>query len=237
MNKKISLLIILAVVLSTGYTQAQFSLGVRAGFNLTNLSHSEAVGDEKWKPGFQTGVVADNALSDVFSIQLGILFATQGRKTDQNDVVSGINTKSTLNLNYIQVPVNAQYKLDLGGMELLLQAGPYFGYGLRARFKGESTFNGVKLPSFDEKIKMGSDELEAVNFKAFDFGLGLGVGVQFRKLQIVLGYNQGFLNLNNITEEKIKDLIPYMLPGQKEQILNQNIKNKGFAVTLSCPFF
>jgi len=199
MNKKFYIFLTVAV-LSASAAQAQFSVGARAGFNLSNVYGADT-GDSKWKPGFQIGVVGDYALSDAFSLQPGILFSTLGWKVDHSssETIMGetvnIAAKTTTNLNYIQIPVNAQYKLDLGSMKLLLQAGPYFGFGLGGKLKGETIFDGKK-ENIDEKIKMGNDEV----FKVFDIGLGAGAGLQFGSVQIGLAYQLGFVNLNNMSD-------------------------------------
>jgi hypothetical protein len=102
-----------------------------------------------------------------------------------------------MNLNYLQIPLNALYKLDLGGMKLLLQAGPYLGFGLGGQAKWEAKGGGVS-ESEDWKIKFGDgEEKEDVEYidKAFDFGLGLGVGLQFSKVQVGLNYGLGLTNM------------------------------------------
>jgi len=205
MTKKV-FLFLLAVVFTASYTQAQFTFGVRAGFNLTNMT---AEIDTKMKPGFQIGVVGDYAISDNFSIQPGVLFATQGcRFSFTEDIFYRFSpmggkspmeteTSVSVNVNYLQIPVNAQYKIALGGMKLLLQAGPYLGYALNA--KGIAESEGSKE---EEKMKFGSKDDE---MRAFDFGLGFGAGLQFGNIQTGLGYNVGLANLINIDNTSMKN--------------------------------
>ena len=131
------------------------------------------------KPGIQLGVVGEFGLSESFFIQPGIVFAQQGYK------MSNDGASLTTTLNYIQVPVNAQYKLDLGNMKLLLQAGPYLGVGVNGKIK--TKVNGKKE---SDKIEFGDDGM-----KRFDFGLGIGAGLQFGNIQAGLGYNLGLANI------------------------------------------
>jgi hypothetical protein len=158
--------------------------------NLTSVGGDAE--DAKMKPGFQLGVVADYALSDAFSIQPGLLIATQGYKV-KND-----GYKSTTNVNYLQVPINAQYKLDLGGMKLLLQAGPYLGIALSGKTK--SKYDGE---SESESIKFGSGDEDQM--KRGDFGLGFGAGLQFGNIQAGLGYNIGLANIADSDDVKVKN--------------------------------
>jgi len=201
MNKQI-ILVLLAAVLTASYAHAQLTFGARAGLNLTNMFFDdEELNDSKMKPGFQIGFVGDYALSDNLSIQPGILFATQGCKWSESysESIGGVTMKgsssATLNLNYIQIPVNAQYKYNLGGMNLLLQAGPYFSFGISGKNKWEYTeeWGGNKeSDKGEDKIEFGKDG----DFKASDFGLGLGVGMQFENIQVGVGYNLGLANID-----------------------------------------
>jgi len=224
------LVFLLVTIWSANYAQSQMTFGVRTGFNLTNLSVQDDDGNKpdknpKFTPGFQIGMVVDYALSDVLSIQPGILFATQGAKVGWDD---GIDSKVIMSLNYIQVPINMQYKLDLGEINLLLQAGPYLGYGISGKFKiwdetgKRISDNDLKDWMDDEdwfKIKFGSDK-DKHNAKALDFGIGLGVGLQFNNLQAGLGYNLGLMNISHQLDSNDKS----------------SLKNNGLVVTLTYLF-
>jgi len=209
MNKKF-FLVLLVAGLTASFAQAQFTFGARAGFNLTNISQKidgkKAEGDmkPKYKPGFQIGVVGEYAISEYFAIQPGILFATHGNKINWSQTYPSLGKqefKGSANINYLQIPVNAQYKLDLGGNALLLQAGPYFGFALSGKSKSETTFNG-ETEKNDLDLKFGSKE-EEIN--PLDFGLGLGVGLQINAIQIGLGYKFGLANLSNFDETSINN--------------------------------
>ena len=110
------------------------------------------------------------------------------------------------------------YKLDLGGAKLLLQAGPYLGLGIGGKAKLEETY-GVETKKNDYKIKFGNgtpDEDTTYVDNAFDFGLGIGAGLQFSNIQVGVGYNLGLANMTD--EDKV------------------SAKNKGFALTVSYLF-
>ena len=201
MNKKIYL-VLLAAVLTASYAQAQLTFGARAGLNFTNMSvkmGGTSISADM-KPGIQLGVVAEYALSESFVIQPGLLFAQQGSKSKYSGTTSKGKEKTTL--NYLQIPVNAQYKVDLGGMKLLFQAGPYFGFALNGKIKGEDT-SGGETSKYDHKIEFGSD----AEFRRFDFGLGIGAGLEFGNMQAGLGYNIGIANLapDNDYDYKMKN--------------------------------
>ena len=189
---------LLAFVLTASYAHAQLTFGARAGLNLTNFSEREdgqkleGVDKSKLKPGFQLGVVAEAALSDNLYIQPGILIATQGGAYKYSE--TGYSETETINLNYLQIPVNLQYKLDMNGMNLLLQGGPYLGYAFSGKYKVKETEDG-KTEKSEEKLDFGTEDGQ---ISQTDFGLGLGVGLQLSdNMQLGLGYNIGLKNLIN----------------------------------------
>ena len=186
---------LLAAVLTTSYVSAQLTFGARAGFNYTNMTYKydgkklDKEFRDKFKSGFQTGVVADYKLSEVLFIQPGLLFSQYGYKCNTNVYA----TKSIVNLNYLQVPVNFQLKFPLGGIDLLIQTGPYFEFGINGKIKYWDE-NGKRLSDKDLKVSFGS-VLKKDDLKGFDSGIGLGAGLQFGNIQAGLGYNIGLRNL------------------------------------------
>jgi len=199
----------LALLLVASLT-AQISFGPRAGFNLTNMNQTvEAFGmsispDTDFKPGFQVGLVAHiPLLGEFLAIQPGLLFAQQGMRFNLQEDFSGetLEISETVNINYLQMPINAQLSFGVGeNARILLQAGPYLGFALNGSRKGKD-INWDWRPGqdmiidFDESIEFGSGDEE---MRRFDLGLGFGAGVQFGRLQVGIGYNLGLANLSNI---------------------------------------
>ena len=218
MYKK-AIILFLVAVLSASYAQAQITFGTRAGFNHTKFSVKE-YGEKpdkedrsRYIPGFQIGVVADYALSDAISIQPGVIYATQGAKHEWDNYFM---SQMAISLSYLQIPVNIQYILDIGGLNLFLQTGPYLGYAISGKGKFWDT-EGKRISDIDlknkygieeTKIKFGSKENE---HNPFDFGIGLGIGMQVVNLQVGLGYNFGLIDIRNDADI--------------------SCKNKGFTVT------
>jgi len=217
-----------AVVLTTSYVSAQLTLGARAGFNYTNMldKYGGKKPDKdlrnKFKSGFQIGIVTDYELGVVVSIQSGLLFAQQGYKMDNNFY----KEKLIVDLNYLQAPVNMQFKFPMGGIDLLIQTGPYFGFGINGKLKYWDE-NGKRMS--DEDLKKLYGEVPKFSFgnnrkkntmKGFDFGIGLGAGLQFGNIQAGFGYNIGIWNL------AIKDRSGYDFV----------LKNRGLALTVTYLF-
>ena len=177
--RKASVFLLVAVLtVSTAMTQQRF---VQAGLNLSNF-WGDAVLDSKMKPGILLGIMWEDYLlkSEKFSFQGGLLFVQQGYKAS-ND--------AKMNLNYLQMPYNLRYNLDMNNdTKLFFQAGFYYGIALSAKTK--TKIDG-KWESEKVKLKFFEDGWQRV-----DAGLGFGAGLKIMdKFQIGLSYNFGLLPL------------------------------------------
>lgn len=105
----------------------------------------------------------------------------------------GVEIKGSVNLLYIDVPLNAKASFDLGGAKLFVLAGPYAGFGITGKYKIKS--EGL---SIEQDIEWGTDEES--DLKRLDFGINAGVGVQINSFEISAGYGLGLANLAPQTE-------------------------------------
>ncbi len=168
----------LVLAVSTG-TYAQ-SFGVQAGFNLSTMAMKaggDKVEDIKMTPGFNIGVVGEMPLSDMFSIQSGLLLDMKGYKYDKGGI------KQSVNAFYLDIPVLAKAKYELSSLSIYGVLGPYFGFGLSGKYK---------VNDDSKSIEWGSGEGE---MKRFDIGMTIGAGVEVSAFQFGLSYNLGFANI------------------------------------------
>ena len=206
--------LLLVATLTASYAQAQF--GVRAGLNFSQLSLLDYDGEDNYqkldgwestlKPGFQIGIVYDLFSREKFAIQPGLIFATQGGiiRPDDEDVRKAGYVERKINLNNLQIPVNLQLKMNVGSAKLLLQAGPYLGFGINGK---ETTTNvsvngGITSRSNQTILtfKYNDDDIEEANnfqyhLRSMNIGVGFGVGLQSGNIQAGVGYNLGLNNL------------------------------------------
>ena len=210
------------VILIAGYAHAQINFGVRAGLNLTNMKMStdELSIEGKMKPGIQLGVVGELEITEFLAIQPGLLLSQQGYKNEIPFGIVGTYYKQTVTLNYIQIPVNAIFKLDFGTVTLLGQAGPYVGFGINGKVK-------TKIPEEQRSISFGSEDDDYM--KTIDFGFGIGTGVQSGPFRAGIGYNFGLAKIAKTTDFDGGCVIG--LPRSKEKA-----KNNGFVITLTYLF-
>jgi hypothetical protein len=198
--KKLSLALIGAMALFSTASMAQSqrvevgstTFGVRAGLNLQNINGRDA-GDDKLEnklvPRYHLGVNAEIPIAPEFYVQPGLLFTTKGTKFNDNQAGD-----PTLNLSYIEIPVNLLYKPVVGNGKLLVGFGPYVAYGVGGKYKTDGDDTKVK---FKGNVK-ADDDPNVVYFKPFDAGANLLFGYEFtNRFSAQLNAQLGLVNINS----------------------------------------
>lgn len=164
----------------------QTSFGVKAGLTLPKLSFSE--GNTNYTTDAATGFYltgyANLGVAKNLSVQPGISLQNKGGKFSSNSGVEfevGVNDV-TMNLMYIEVPVNVVYSIPAGPGNVFVGAGPYAAYGASIKMKiGNESESG----SFDE-----------ADLNAFDAGVNFLAGYKLTQGFLVnVGYGLGLANV------------------------------------------
>jgi hypothetical protein len=211
MKNFLKFVLVVCLMFAITDTQAQMKFGPKVGLNLSTMT-LKTMGisfDPKTLVGFNVGVVSEITLSDNLSLQPSVLYSAKGSK--YSITILEVTTDFEIAPSFIEIPVNAVYKFDLGSSKLFLNAGPYFAYGIGGKSKsgGESS-----------DISFGSGENN--DMKPFDFGLNFGAGIEIANLLISANYEFGLTNLAPITtdntEMKVKVIgfsVAYLFGGKK----------------------
>jgi hypothetical protein len=123
--------LLFAAGISTAFSQT-VSFGIKAGLNLSELTHSNPADyGSSLLTGFNAGGIVDIGFTN-FSIQPGIFYSTKGEKDTKEFMDLNQNYyPSTLELDYIELPINFLYKAKLSPAVVLnLGGGPYIAYGV-----------------------------------------------------------------------------------------------------------
>lgn len=173
---------------------AQFKLGPEAGVNYASVSFDDPTGLATVTPviGGKVGVIGDLALTDNLYLQPGLFFSMKGAK--QNFLI----LEGTQTVNYIEVPVNVQFKLDGPGYgRFFFGAGPYVGYAISAKFSGSyvDLLSGAKVDT-SYAMNVGTSATDQV--KPLDFGVNVNLGYELPVGLFVRGqFSYGFANTSN----------------------------------------
>lgn len=147
--------------------------GIKGGVNVSNLITDE-VTDRNARVGFHAGIYGQLFSSNAFAIQPELNYSTKGNKVETNYWI--IDQETKFNLNYLDVPILAVFKL---GPSVEIHAGPYWSYLVGA--------------NIDTDGDLGDDfrQLDRDNFDDWDYGLVGGIGFNLGDLQLGARYNYG----------------------------------------------
>ncbi len=170
--KKITLVLLISL-LSTTLSFSQGKLGIKGGLNFNSLKDVSGNVDDTWskQTGYHLGLAYQLKVPFIgLGIQPELLFVRQ--KTEANTIPS-----NAITLDYLTLPVNLQLGLDLLLFRPFVMVSPYISYAVN---KGDM----LSGTNWD-------------NINRFDYGYGLGAGIDIWKLQISGKYNWGLGKLQS----------------------------------------
>ena len=213
--KKSVLFILFALVSVAGFSQIT-GWNAKVGMNVSNWT-TDGV-DEK--VGFRVGVGTEYAFNDMWSLQPSLFFSTKGGKVDSGEML-GASAKVTMNQMYLELPVMAAARFNVANnTNIVITAGPYLGYGVGGKTKATIKYEGekatAKFNTFGKidkvTIEAGGqshdfsigdiidpDEYDLSEMKGlhrFDFGLGVGVALEYQKFIVGLDGQFGLTKLD-----------------------------------------
>lgn len=206
MKKLTIILIAFLLTISFSELKAQIRIGAKVGLNIANMK-IEDFDDSKSKLGIQIGAVGDYEIMDALYAQAGLIISQKGYKYEDGESFGGGDSWSRedkTSLTYLDIPLTAIYKLELGDLSVYGQGGFNIGLGLSGKYKSEysETIDGVTDSESDtETIEWGSGNDAFA--KRMELGFIIGAGVEINEsIQVGLSYNLG---LNNIAAQSGAD--------------------------------
>jgi len=178
------------------FAQGGLGYGLRAGVNIPKYSIGD--GSTESNTGFFVTGYLDAPISPNFSIQPGLSLQNKGGKWTPG---SSEIKESVMSLD---IPVNLVAKLPTGASgNFFVGAGPYVGFGLSGKRKGEVGEGNVII---DRDLNFGSDAND--DLKRTDFGINFLAGYQLTNgFQINAGYGLGLTNLAPAPGDKAKNRV------------------------------
>lgn len=180
--------IVIAVLLMFGFSTTTFAqvkgdveLGFNVGYNNSTIATSDDNADSG--NGINLGFAAEYFFSDRWGIKGKLIYDQKGWDNDFiTDINSGFTYKTNYNLNYLTIPVMANWHFAKK-RNWYLNFGPYVGFLMNA-----------------EDTRFGTDVKYV--FNSTDFGLAFGIGVKIPvsdKLKLTLEYDaqSGLSNVFN----------------------------------------
>jgi hypothetical protein len=203
MRLKFICFIVLAMLFKISGAQ---TFGIKGGMNIASMSFSASGLDFSPKSivGVHVGPVVEFKMQGSLSFNTGLLYSLKGYKMKADYM--GTTMEGTSKINYLEVPMNLVCKFPTSETSnFLIQAGPYLGYALSGKDEtdGETT-----------DVEFGDGGM-----KRFDFGLGIGLGLEFGPLVPTASYQFGLANLSGISDLTVKNnafmiSVAYMFGGK-----------------------
>jgi hypothetical protein len=94
----------------------------------------------------------------------------------------------------------------------VLHAGPYVAYGIGGKVTGTGRTN---VDGTDISVAIEQDVFGEDGIKRFDFGIGLGVGVEFGRFGVGLGYDLGLANLTGESNYRLNNMNAFLRVGYR----------------------
>lgn len=182
----LSCVMLLAVpAMSGAASRGHARFGVTAGF--TSSSSNPRNWDASSLSRFHVGLSAQLPIALGFAIQPALLYQAKGTKLD-GSVDEGAEYTSDVNarIGYLELPVQIQWGPDLVAFRPYVFAEPFVGYGLTAKARSSEGGVSLKTNSFRE-----------AGLARWEYGLGLGAGIDIWKLQAAVKYYWNFGSLFN----------------------------------------
>lgn len=184
---------ILAVLLAAGVgteASAQLRYGVMGGFTFANTNHLKSgTGPVKTDGGLTTnfhgGLTAQLRLPLGFSVQPSLLYQVKGAAV--SNVMGDSNVD--LKVGYMELAASLQWGPDLLLFRPFLDVTPFVGYGIHN-----------KMVSADFRHR---NSWEGAGLNRWEYGIGLGIGLEIWKFQVIGRYNWNLGSLYGGGDEAI----------------------------------
>lgn len=170
MKRILTVLLSLLVVCSV-HSYAQVRFGVTGGMNFSTSKFKEL--DVKAKTGWNAGLTCLVDLPLGLSLQPSLVY------TQKN---ANVTETIAQNMGFVELPVSLQWGPDLLLFRPFVDFTPYIGYAVTNK-----TYGDIKFSSSSWKDK-----------ERFEYGVGIGGGINVWKLQFIARYNWNFGSLYNV---------------------------------------
>ena len=176
------LLVLASVLVLASFSASAKGFGVTAGMNFNSAKIKDLKMDSQ--TGWNVGLTYAFNLPLGFSIQPSLVYSQKGA------LVMDALTEVKQTVGSVNLPVSVQWGPDLLVARPFVDVTPYVGYSLFNKAKGEILGD----------IKGGN---------GFEYGIGVGAGLNVWKIQAIVRYNWNFGvlgSLKDFTGINIKDL-------------------------------
>ena len=195
--------------------QNQIDWSVKAGIGMANIIGGQ-MESPKVKLAYKLGVGLECPFDKVWSLQTGVSFVSKG--TNHTIVeTDGISAQAKVNASYLELPVMvaARFAMDRN-TSILVAAGPYGAWGIGGKTKALGySWSSSSTPDWStgNVIEIDTFGKDGLDLRRFDYGVGMGLSVEYRHYMIGM---EGRLGLCKLQKElQGKNLTGFVTVGYK----------------------
>lgn len=193
--KKLKLCMVVAALFISATISAQpLTFGPKFGFNFANQSGD--VDNNKMLFAFNIGGVANYGITDMFDVQVELLFDKKGAKYEW-ETADGTQ-KAPLSLGYISIPIMGVANFPVNDdVTVFGELGPTISFLTSAKYDGEKSYEEYHYDPGNPFQPPTTMEVKYKEwYKGTDIGLAVGAGAAIplagKSLRVDLRYNFSF---------------------------------------------
>lgn len=174
--KKFAVIVLAVLLASSAQLYAQGGFGVTAGVGFNTSKFTQI--DVKARTGWNLGVTYSFDLPLGFSLQPSLVY---------NQKAANLADGVSQSMGFVELPVSVQWGPDLLIFRPFVDVTPYIGYALSNKFTADLAIAEISDDSWEGK-------------KRFEYGLGIGAGVDIWRFRVIARYNWNFGSLYGVDE-------------------------------------
>lgn len=197
--KRIILFVCLGFIIFQTNAQIGFQLGFNQAIERAKLGSDGEYARDPALNGFKVGILYEQNFKYGLGLYYALNYSFLINQTKWKKIGSSGRLQQESNMeHYLDVPVHFQYKLLLAkDTYLMAYLGPTFTVGLAAEEKVATKYIQENFPSTtasNDRYKIDVDGDSFYDYGRFDVKASIGIGFQFRNIQLKGGYDFGLLN-------------------------------------------
>lgn len=207
-----ALFVVMTLVASA---QDQINWSLKAGVGIGNII-GNSMGSPKVKPAYKLGSSLECPFDKVWSLQTGLFFVSKG--TNHVIVeVDGFSAQAKVNALYLELPLMAAVRFAMNrNTKIIVSAGPYCAWGIGGKTKAlgyRGPSSAVQNWSSEYVVEMNTFGDEGLDLRRLDYGIGMGMAVEYRHYVIGVDGQYGLSKLQK--ELNAKNLTGFVTVGYK----------------------
>lgn len=179
-----------AALMAGAAMSAQVRYGVIGGATFSTNRLKEI--NSKTFTNFNAGLTLKVGLPAGFSIQPSLVYNVKGSSMTDVSEIDANFSHLDLSVGYLELPLSIQWGPDLLVFRPFLDVTPFVGYALNNKMV--ATHSGDVSTTTSERNSW-------IDMNRFEYGVGLGFGIEIWRIQVLARYNWNLGSLYNAKED------------------------------------